>query len=564
MLSHLTINNFALVDQLELDLAAGMTVVSGETGAGKSIMLDALALTLGNRADAHSVGLHGDKTEIFASFDISQNSDAKAWLTEHDLDTEDAECILRRVITKEGRSRAFINGAPCTLGDLKTLGDTLADIHSQHEHQSLLKRDTHRKLLDEFAGALDLAARVKTLQTTYETTRVRLEEIVSSTEEQTARAQLLAYQLEEIEQLCLKTGEDQALEAEQKKLSNGENILSTCQSVIQLCESENHSAAVEQVSLGIQQLSGLDQPELAPILEMLTSAKIHLEEAVTDLHRFSAGFEINPARLQEVEERLTAIYDLSRKHRLKPEQIFSLVVTIQSELATLQNIDSEAAGLETKLVTLKQDYLKIAGQLSTKRKKAAKTIEKAVSEQLANLGMAGAVFAVALTPAATASADSSATGKLGPNGLEDIEFLISTNPGQTPRALNKIASGGELSRISLAIQVITADTSRVPSLVFDEVDVGIGGGVAEVVGTLLRNLGQKAQIICVTHLPQVAAQGHQHLTVEKSSNGKQATSLVKQLDDAGRVKEIARMLGGLDMTENSIAHAEEMYQSAQA
>ncbi|MFT4796958.1 MAG: DNA repair protein RecN (Recombination protein N) [Candidatus Azotimanducaceae bacterium] len=559
MLSHLTINNFALVDQLELDLSAGMTVVSGETGAGKSIMLDALALTLGNRADAHSVGLHGDKTEIFASFDISQNSDAKAWLEEHDLNTEDAECILRRVITKEGRSRAFINGAPCTLGDLKTLGDTLADIHSQHEHQSLLKRDTHRKLLDEFAGVLDLSAKVKSLQTTYETTRVRLEEIVSSTEEQTARAQLLAYQLEEIEQLSLKAGEDQALEAEQKRLSNGENILSACQSVIQLCESENHSAAVEQVSLGIQHLSGLEQPELAPILEMLTSAKIQLEEAVADLHRFSAGFEINPARLQEVEERLTAIYDLSRKHRLKPEQISSLVVTIQAELATLQNIDSEAAELEVKLVSLKQDYLKIAGQLSTKRKKAAKTIEKAVSGQLANLGMAGAVFAVALTPVATAST----TDKLGPNGLEDIEFLISTNPGQTPRALNKIASGGELSRISLAIQVITADTSRVPSLVFDEVDVGIGGGVAEVVGTLLRNLGQKAQIICVTHLPQVAAQGHQHLIVEKSSNGKQATSLVKQLDDVARVKEIARMLGGLDMTEHSIAHAEEMYQSAQ-
>ena len=556
MLSHLTITNFALVDQLELDLSAGMTVVSGETGAGKSIMLDALALTLGNRADAHSVGLHGDKTEIFASFDISQNSDAKAWLADHDLDTKDAECILRRVITKEGRSRAFINGAPCTLSDLKTLGDTLADIHSQHEHQSLLKRDTHRKLLDAFAGVLDLSANVKTLQTTYESTRLRLEEIVSSTEEQTARAQLLAYQLEEIEQLSLSAGEDKALEAEQKRLSNGESILSACQSAIQLCESENQSAAVEQVSLGIQHLSGLDQPELAPILEMLTSAKIQLEEAVADLHRFSAGFEINPARLREVEERLTAIYDLSRKHRVQPEQIASLVITIQSELATLQNIDSEAAELETKMATLKQEYLKIAAQLSKKRKKAAKTIEKAVSEQLANLGMAGAVFAVALTPAATE--------KLGPNGLEDIEFLISTNPGQTPRALNKIASGGELSRISLAIQVITADTSRVPSLVFDEVDVGIGGGVAEVVGTLLRNLGRKAQIICVTHLPQVAAQGHQHLTVEKSSNGKQATSLVKQLDDTARIKEIARMLGGLDMTENSIAHAEEMYQSAQA
>lgn len=556
MLSHLTIHNFALVDHLELDLAPGMTVVTGETGAGKSIMLDALALTLGNRADAGSVGLHGDKTEIFASFDISRNQDARAWLRSRELATDDDECILRRVITKEGRSRAFVNGAPCTLADLKALGDTLADIHSQHEHQSLLKRDTHRKLLDEFAGASSLADEVKKLQAEHEQTRLRLAGIRSSTEEQTARAQLLSYQLDEIEQLGLGRDEEATLADEQKKLANGETILDACQSALLLCEGDDNNAAIEQVSHSIQLLGNLDQLELKPVVELLISAKIQLEEAMTDLQRFSADFDINPARLREVEDRLSAIYELARKHRIQPGHIDGLRTDIQAELDTLQNIDTEAETLEAALVELESAYLTNARTLSSKREKSAKKIEKAVTEQLGNLGMSGAVFAVQLSP--------QPQDRLSANGLEDIEFLISTNPGQTPRSLNKIASGGELSRISLAIQVITADTSRVPSLVFDEVDVGIGGGVAEVVGTLLRKLGKKAQIVCVTHLAQVAAQGHQHLTVEKSSNGKHATSLVKQLDDAARVKEIARMLGGLDMTEHSIAHAEEMYQSAQA
>ena len=556
MLNHLTIHNFALVDHLDLDLSPGMTVVTGETGAGKSIMLDALALTLGNRADAGSVGLHGDKTEIFASFDISRNREAKAWLNKQELNTDDGECILRRVITKEGRSRAFVNGAPCTLADLKTLGETLADIHSQHEHQSLLKRDTHRKLLDEFAAASSLADEVRKLQSEHEQSRVRLADILSSTEEQTARAQLLSYQLEEIDQLALKEGEEAQLSDEQKKLANGETILAACQSAVQLCEGDDNGAAIEQVGHGIQLLTNLDQAELKPVVELLTSAKIQLEEAMTDLQRFSADFDINPERLREVEDRLSAIYELARKHRIQPEGIAELQAGISAELETLQNIDSEAESLETNLAELEQAYLEKAKALSAKRQKAAKKIEKAVTGQLANLGMKGAVFAVQLTR--------QTSNRLAANGLEDIEFLISTNPGQTPKSLNKIASGGELSRISLAIQVITADTSRVPSLVFDEVDVGIGGGVAEVVGTLLRGLGDRAQIICVTHLAQVAAQGHQHFTVEKSSNGKQATSLVTLLDDEQRVKEIARMLGGLDMTEHSIAHAEEMYQSAQA
>lgn len=554
MLNHLTIRNFALVDQLDLDLDAGMTVVTGETGAGKSIMLDALALTLGNRADAGSVGLHADKTEIFATFDVKDNPDASRWLKQHDLANDEHECILRRVITKEGRSKAYVNGAPCTLADLKQLGDTLADIHSQHEHQSLLKKETHRKLLDEFAGALPLAAQVSEYAATYEATRRRLEEMISNTEEQAARAQLLSYQLEEIDALDLKHEEELSLEAEQKTLANAESILLACQRAIQLCDGDESNAALELVNQSVQALRAVDAPELKATIEMLTSAKIQLEEASQDLQRFSNDFEANPARLTEVEQRLTAIYDLSRKHRIQPSELSELINNMREELKNLENFDSEAASLEVELESMKQDYLKAASKLSDARKKAAKKIQTAVTGHLANLGMKDATFAVELE----------AIDQIHSQGQETVEFLISTNPGQPPKALNKIASGGELSRISLAIQVTTANTSRVPSLVFDEVDVGIGGGVAEVVGSLLRNLGKQAQIICVTHLAQVAAQGHQHLIVSKGKTGKKLSTEVKCLAGDDRIAEIARMLGGIDMTENSIAHAEEMYQSAQA
>ena len=556
MLQHLAIQNFALVDNLELDLTDGMTVVSGETGAGKSIMLDALALTLGNRADAGSIGLHGDKTQISAYFDIKGNREALAWLKQHDVETQDDECILRRVVTKEGRSRAFINGVPTTLSDLKSLGQHLADIHSQHEHQSLLQRDTHRRLLDEFASAATQAREIRALSDEFSQKSQQLDTILNQSEEQTARKQLLSYQLEEIQALGMKQNETTELEDEQKKLANGETILTKCQAAVSLCQDGQNGGAIELVNQTAVLLAGLDQAEIDPIVEMVRSAQIQLEEAVQDLERFGAGFEINPQRLKDVEERLSAIYDLSRKHRIKPNQITDLTTDIETELEALGDVDGKTAELDLEIERIKSEYSKIAAVLSKKREKAATKIRTAVTKQLALLGMSGAKFSVELTK--------QEPGTIHPNGLEAIEFLISTNPGQEPKALNKIASGGELSRISLAIQVTTADTSRVPCLVFDEVDVGIGGAVAEVVGALLRELGSKAQIICVTHLAQVAAQGHQHLTVSKASIDKNTTSVVAALDKDGRVQEIARMLGGVDKTKHSVAHAEEMFKSAQA
>lgn len=555
MLHHLAIQNFALVDKLELDLSSGMTVVSGETGAGKSIMLDALALTLGNRADAGTLGAHGDKTEISASFDVSENKEAMAWLANHDAATEESECILRRVINKDGRSRAFINGVPSTLADIKTLGDMLADIHSQHEHQSLLKKDTHRKLLDEYAGAQDQTQQVFSLSAQLTVARKRLSEIVANTEEQTARYQLLSYQLEEIEKLGVKTGEVVELESVQKRLANGETILTSCQSALTLCKADDGEAAVDRVRQAGNLIAQLEQPELKPIVDMIQTAQIQLEEATQDLEHFCMDFDLDPGRLKEVEDRLSAIYELSRKHRISPTEVPALAAGIQAELATLQDLDGESGRLEEDIADLERQYQKCAKKLSKSRQKAASKIQSSVTKQLGSLGMDGAKFVVELTPRSAS--------EFHATGLEDIEFLISTNPGQSPKSLNKIASGGELSRISLAIQVTTASTSRVPCLVFDEVDVGIGGATAEVVGELLRQLGTEAQIICVTHLAQVAAQGHQHLTVAKSSTKGATTSQVTELEDPARIAEIARMMGGVDQTEQSLAHAQAMYLAAQ-
>ncbi len=556
MLHHLEIHNFALVDSLELDLETGMTVVSGETGAGKSIMLDALALTLGNRADAGSLGIHGDKTEIVAYFDVTDNPEAAQWLEDHDAATADTECILRRVISKDGRSRAFINGVASPLSDVKALGELLADIHSQHEHQSLLKKDTHRRLLDDYANAQQAANQVAQLHKEVVSIQRELDNLISNTEEQTARAQLLSYQLEELDQVGVKPGEFETLELEQKKLANGEAILSKCQAALAMCKGDDETSAIDLVRAATQTLASIDQPELAQVVELVQSAQIQLEEAMSDLDRFCMDFDLDPERLQELDERISVIYELSRKHRVEPEALVALQENIAEELEGLQDLDGKTAELEKLLLDKRSQYDQRAQSLSARRASAATKIQKQVTAQLGSLGMSGAKFVVSLSPRQAEQLPHA-------QGLEDIEFLISTNPGQPAKALNKIASGGELSRISLAIQVTTANTSRVPCLVFDEVDVGIGGATAEIVGELLRKLGSNAQIICVTHLAQVAAQGHHHLTVAKATKGKKTTSTVTALDQSARVEEIARMLGGVDQTEHSLAHAKEMFKSAQ-
>lgn len=557
MLVHLSVHNYAIVEHLDLELKRGMSVISGETGAGKSIMLDALGLTLGDRADSSVVRIGADKADILASFDLDDIPDARAWLAERDMDSE-GPCILRRVITAEGRSRGYINGTPCPQGDLKALGELLIDIHSQHEHQSLLKTDTHRRLLDEYSGSQDLARQVQLAAQRWRQTRQTLERLSNSSDEQRARHQLLSYQLEELENLALGEHELEQLEQEHKNLANAEQLLGACRQVMELCSESDAGNVLSALTSSLQRLTAFqNQPQaLSEAVNLLASAQIQVEEAIGELNRFVDHFDADPERQQMLEERLDTIYTLARKHRVQPSELPNLHQQLLEELEGLNADDEAVERLGEELAAYARHYEEKAGELSRNRQAAAEQLASAVEAEIQRLGMPGGRFSVQLKPAAE--------GEHMPYGLEQVEFLVSANPGQPLRPLAKVASGGELSRISLAIQVITAQTSRVPTLVFDEVDVGIGGPTAEIVGQLLRRLGERGQVLTVTHLPQVAAQGHHHLFVHKARDTDETRTAVTELDQAGRVEEIARMLGGVDLTEQSLAHARQMVTSAQA
>ncbi|WP_226687217.1 DNA repair protein RecN [Stutzerimonas stutzeri] len=557
MLVHLSVHNYAIVEHLDLELKRGMSVISGETGAGKSIMLDALGLTLGDRADSSVVRLGADKADILASFDLDDIPDARAWLAERDMD-HDGPCILRRVITAEGRSRGYINGTPCPQGDLKALGELLIDIHSQHEHQSLLKTDTHRRLLDEYSGNQELARQVQLAAQRWRQTRQTLERLSNSGDEQRARHQLLSYQLEELENLALGENELEQLEHEHKNLANAEQLLGACRQVMELCSESDAGNVLSALTNSLQRLSAFqNQPQaLSEAVNLLASAQIQVEEAIGELNRFVDHFDADPERQQTLEERLDTIYTLARKHRVQPTELPGLHQQLLEELEGLNADDEAVERLGEELAAYARHYEEKAGELSRMRQAAAEQLASAVEVEIQRLGMPGGKFSVQLKPAAE--------GELMPYGLEQVEFLVSANPGQPLRPLAKVASGGELSRISLAIQVITAQTSRVPTLVFDEVDVGIGGPTAEIVGQLLRRLGERGQVLTVTHLPQVAAQGHHHLFVHKARGTDETRTAVAELDQNGRIEEIARMLGGVDLTEQSLAHARQMVTSAQA
>lgn len=552
MLVHLAVNNYAIVDHLELELRGGMSVISGETGAGKSIMLDALALTLGGRADSGTVRPGTDKADILATFDVGEIAEAQEWLKNRDLQQDDHQVILRRVITAEGRSRGYINGSPCPQQDLRALGEMLIDIHSQHEHQSLLKTDTHRRLLDEFAGAGDLARQVQLAAQRCKQTEKTLNQLSQQGDEQLARQQLLAYQLDELENLSLQEGELEALENEQRQLASADQIQHSCQHVINVCSENDAGSVLEALTSCLQRLDSFKahNAHLRDANDLIASAQIQIEEAVGELTRYLDHFEADPERQQHVEERMSAIFELARKHRITPQELPALQQQLIDELEAQQQRGADAEQLQEELQAYQEHYQKLAEKLSASRKKEAVRLSKAVSKEIQQLGMPGGRVELQLT----------ALDAVGypVTGLETVEFLVSANPGQPAKSLAKVASGGELSRISLGIQVITAQTSRVPTLVFDEVDVGIGGPTAEIVGQLLRQLGARGQVLTVTHLPQVAAQGHQHLFVRKQQSKNETRTCIDQLDEHGRVKEVARMLGGIDMTDESLAHARKL------
>ncbi len=553
MLTEIAIRDFAIVDHLELELADGMTAITGETGAGKSILLGALGLCLGERADAGSVRHGAERADLCARFDIAALPEARAWLTARELPDDD--CLLRRVVSASGRSKAWINGQPATVADLKALGERLIEIHGQHAHQALLREETHLRLLDDFAGHREAVSEMAETFRTWQAARRKLRRLAEDGDELAARRQLVRYQVEELDQLALVEGELKTLEEEQEELAHAEERLREAQFAAECCDGDEGGAMtlLTQAVSRLSALPGSDRGRLAEALAMLGEARIQVEEAARELHHFAEGTELDPERLAWVEQRLGEVHRLARKHHVMPEELAALHQRLQAELAQLEGGEENLEALEVEVDTLRERWRGQARQVGEARRQAATCFGQAVQEQLAFLAMGKARFEIEIIERDTPAAE----------GLEGARFLISANPGQPARPLAKVASGGELSRISLAIQVVAARHSTIPSLVFDEVDVGVSGATAEIVGQLLRRLGEQGQVMTVTHLPQVAAQAHRHLHIEKQAEQETTLTRMALLDEAGRVGELARMLGGVNLSERTLAHAREMLDASQ-
>lgn len=548
MLRHLTIRDFVLVDRLELAFAAGFGALTGETGAGKSILVDVLAFALGERADASLIRAGGERAEVAVEFELSGTPNAIAWLHEHDLNNDDdSNLLLRRVLDANGRSRAYINGSPVTVQQLREVAESLIDIHGQHAHQSLLRPDAQRALLDTHAKLNPLLTEVTAAWRAWREAQTTLTAAAGDQETLAQEREQLDWQVRELTTLGFSPEEWQALDLEHKRLAHAANLVEGAQISLSLLAGD--AACETQIDNAVHRLSTLAEydPALSEIAQLLQSAQTELAEAVSMLRRYADRAELDPARLTEVEQRIEAVLTCARKFRTTPEELPALLERWQQRLNALGEA-TDIAALEARVATTRQDYEQRARRLSKERKKAATTLGEEVSGIMQQLALSGGRFEVALLPIEGGAA----------YGLEQVEFRIAGLAGSEARALAKVASGGELSRISLAIQVVTSQAASVPTLIFDEVDVGIGGGVAEVVGRLLRELGSERQVLCVTHLPQVAARANWQWRVAKHSEAGQMHSRIHILDEDTRIEEIARMLGGVEITALTRQHAKEM------
>ena len=552
MLQTISLRDFVIVDQLELDFSSGFTVLTGETGAGKSILLDALGLVLGERADSSQIREGCHRAEISALFRIEPElvKPFSHWLDEQGFPLEDEgqSLLLKRAIESNGRSRAFINGSVATLSQLREAGDQLVDIHGQHAHQLLLKGGAQRELLDRHAGLLPLATEVAQSFKMLVDSRRRLVNAENAGQDIERERERLQWQLDELSELSPQEGEWANIQGEHSLLANGAKIISGCQEAIDiLSESDNAiESTLTKVCGNISVLAEHD-PSLGEISQALESAGIQLDEAIHGLNRYLQKIDLDPARLAQVEERMQALHSAARKYRTDADSLPALLEDTTERLEALtasQNIEALREQVKQEEAT----YQKIAKQLSQKRGKAATELGKLITDAMQDLSMVGGKLEIALSP----------LNEGGSHGLEQVEFLVAGHAGSTPRSLAKVASGGELARISLAISVITSKASFTPTLIFDEVDAGIGGAVAETVGKLLHQLGQSHQILCVTHLPQVAAQGNHHLKVSKSHSNEKTISQVQALSRVERVEEVARMLGGATITDTTRRHAREL------
>jgi DNA repair protein RecN (Recombination protein N) len=549
MLQRLAIRDFVIVDRLELDFSAGFGALTGETGAGKSILVDALSLALGERAEAGVVRVGTEKADISAEFVVAADSQLAAWLAANDFDADC--CLLRRVVDSSGKSRAWLNGTAATLGQLREAAEMLCDIHGQHAHHSLLRAEAQRALLDAHADATGLAREVAALHAAWkkarETRRLAEQDIEAAAREK----ELLDWQVKELATLAFDPKEWQETEAEQRRLAHAASLLEASASALDVLDEGEAPAlaALQHASGRLTELTAVDAA-LGDAAQLFESALIQLEESALALRRYRDKLDLDPARLSELDARIDAVTQMARKHRAAPEELPGILARLEARLAEL-TLAADPGALAERERQMAADYRAAAENLSAERQRAAKALSAAVSAAMQELAMAGGRFEVALTPLTNDDGGAS-------YGLEAVEFLVTANAGQPPRPLAKVASGGELSRIGLALQVIASQSHAAGTLIFDEVDVGIGGRVAEIVGQMLKQLGADRQVLCVTHLPQVAARADWQWSISKETCEGATVSRVTSLDQAGRVEEIARMLGGVKITDTTRQHAQEM------
>lgn len=554
MLMQVTINDLITIHNLILEFSSGTTVITGETGTGKSILIDAIELALGARASESVVRPGQEKADISLCFDISQSPEAKAWLKQYDLDQDTQECIIRRTVNKDGRSRSYVNGMPTTLQPLRELSALLIDIHGQHEHQTLLKSEKQRDMLDEFACHTALVLKVKTLAHEYRSLHDEIDSLRKLSDERERRAEFLSFQVRELEELHIAPDEFQTLDTEHKQLAHaGELLQNMAVALNHLTEDEEHNA-MRSLNHAVQALEtvGHVNSKISTWIENLKSAIIQVADTENELHRYLEAIDIDPERLTVVEERISTLFNLARKHKISPNELYDYTQKLSAELHELENSDERLNKLTLQLGILEKEYRDAAKKLSQSRMKAAKKLENEISVIIRELALPHAEFQVTLEQD---------TQTVSAHGLEKIIFQIKTNAGQPFQPLAKIASGGELSRISLAIHIATAEQHTISTLIFDEVDVGISGGTAEIVGKLLRRLGKTHQVLCITHLPQVAAQGLHHVRVEKITQDNSTKTHIQFLSANEKIQEIARMLGGVAITKKTLEHAREMVEN---
>jgi len=549
MLTSLYLRNFVIVREAELGLGEGMTAITGETGAGKSILIDALTLVLGGRTSSDIIRHGEEQAEIIASFNLTACTEAMSWLKDQELEAEQ-DCVIRRILRRNGPSRGFINGRPVAMQQLRQLGDLLVDIHGQHEHQSLLRPDDQRNMLDSIAGHQQ---DIDSLASRYEDVRhcqQQLDQLRSMDDKGEDLLELFRYQVNELESLALEDNEIAALEEEHRRLANASDLITGINENLLELSNDGNSDVEQHLSHTISKLQQLERfdPTLAEINQILLNASIHIDEAIGRLKQYIEQMDTNPQRLEWVNQRMGSIHDLARKHRVNPSELPAQQVSLKQQLHDLESGEQRIAELEQEITSLLAKYRKQARKVSKQRAQTANRLSEEVTERMQELGMEGGSFVIDVSDANQ--------DNLRRHGLDKIDYLVAANAGQQPQPLNKVASGGELSRIALALQVCVMEASTTPTLIFDEIDVGIGGRVAEIVGQQLAKLGAVRQVLCITHLAQVAANAHQQILISKSGDPVEAS--IDSLKEKQRVEEIARMMGGIEITEQTRAHAEEM------